>query len=55
MTSNYFRQYIIGYTVANVWRYPIRRRVTKASALEYTIKAETLGHFVQRIFLVCSR
>ena len=26
MTSNYFRQYIAGYTVANFWRYPIKRR-----------------------------
>ena len=34
MTSNYFRQYIAGYTVANFWRYPIRRHVTKASAIE---------------------
>ena len=53
MTSKFFRQYIAGYTVANVWRYPIRCCVTKASALEYTIKADTLGHFVRRIFLVC--
>ena len=29
-----FRQYITGYTVAKFWPYPIRRRVTKASALE---------------------
>ena len=35
MTSNCFLQYIAEYTVANVWGYPIRRRVTKASALEY--------------------
>ena len=34
MTSNYFRQYIAGYIVANFWRYPIWRRVTKSSALE---------------------
>ena len=34
MTSNYFRQYIPGYTVASFWRYPIRRRVTNLSALE---------------------
>ena len=34
MTSNYFRQYIAGYTDANSLRYPIRRRVTKASAFE---------------------
>ena len=34
MTSNYFRQYIAGYTDANSLRYPIRRRDTKASALE---------------------
>ena len=34
-TSNYFRQYIAGYTVIIFGRYPIRIRVTKASALEY--------------------
>ena len=34
MTSNYYGKYIAGCTVANIWRYPIRRRVTKASALE---------------------
>ena len=33
MTSG-FRQYIAGYTVANLRRYPIRRRVAFASALE---------------------
>ena len=32
-----FRQYIAGYTVANLWRYPIRRRVAFASALELWI------------------
>ena len=37
MTSNYFRQCIAGYTVANLWRYPIRRHVTKASTLELLI------------------
>ena len=35
MTSNCFRQYICRYTVAKFWRYPIRRRVTKACALEF--------------------
>ena len=30
-----FRQYIAGYTVANLWPYPIRRRVAFASALEW--------------------
>ena len=34
MTSNYFRRYIAGYTVANFLRYPIIRRVTIANALE---------------------
>ena len=34
MTSNYFRQYIAGYTDANFWRYPIRRRVTNSCALK---------------------
>ena len=38
MTSNYFLQYIAGYTVTNFLCYPIRRRVTKASALEYLFK-----------------
>ena len=33
MTSG-FQQYIAGYTVANLWRYPIRRRIAFASALE---------------------
>ena len=30
-----FRQYIAEFTVANFWRYPIRRRVAYASALEF--------------------
>ena len=34
MTLNYFRQYIAGYTVANFWRYPIRRRIANSCALE---------------------
>ena len=34
MTSNYFRQYIAGYTVTNFCRYPIRCIDTKESALE---------------------
>ena len=33
MTSG-SRQYIAGYTVANLWRYPIRRRVAYACAFE---------------------
>ena len=32
-----FLQYIAGYTVANFWRYPIRSRVAKGSALEYIV------------------
>ena len=36
MTSD-LRQYIAEYTVANFWRYPIRRRVTYASALEFKL------------------
>ena len=36
MTSD-LRQYIAEYTIANIWRYPIRRRVTYASALECKI------------------
>ena len=35
MVSKDFRQYISEYTVANFLRYPMRRRITKASALEY--------------------
>ena len=35
MMSSDLRQYIAEYTVANFWRYPIRCRVTYASALEY--------------------
>ena len=36
-----FRQYIAEYTVANFWHYPIRRRVTYASALEWSFTAYT--------------
>ena len=36
MTSG-FRQYIAGYTCANLRRFPIRRRVAFASALEYNM------------------
>ena len=39
MTSG-FGQYIAGYTVANLLRYPIRRRVAFASALECSMTAE---------------
>ena len=39
-TSKYFQQYIAGYTVANFKRYPIRRRVTKSSALECLLAAD---------------
>ena len=42
MTSG-FRQYIAEYTVANFWRYPIRRRVIFASALEYTFGSGELN------------
>ena len=35
--SSGFQQYITGYTVANLWRYPIRRRVAFASAFEYAV------------------
>ena len=34
MMSNYFRQYITEYTVANFRHYPIRGRITNSSALE---------------------
>ena len=37
MTSNYFWQFIEGYSVANFWCYLIRRHITKSSALEYRI------------------
>ena len=43
MTSD-FRQYIAEYTVANFWRYPIRRRVTYASALEYIFSSDLLRY-----------
>ena len=33
MTSG-LRPYIAGFTIANLWRYPIRRRVAFASALD---------------------
>ena len=33
--QNFGQVYIVGYTVANFWSYPIRSRVTKPSALEY--------------------
>ena len=39
MTSD-FRQYVAENNVTNFWRYPIRRRVTYASALELGFKAE---------------
>ena len=42
------QQYITGYTAANLSRYPIRRRVTFASALESTfifVKAYTCIYF----------
>ena len=37
MTSD-LRQYIAGYTVANLLRYPIRRLVAFASALELSLE-----------------
>ena len=41
MTSNYFRQYIAGYTVGQIFLcYPNRCRVTKASTLELVFIAE---------------
>ena len=43
MTSNYFQQYIVGYTVANFWRYPIRRHIIKSSALEYIFSISFLA------------
>ena len=39
MTSG-FQQYIAGYTVTNLWRYPIRRRVAFASALEWLLDSQ---------------
>ena len=41
MTSD-LRQYIAEYTVAIFWRYPIRRRVTYASALELSIISDMM-------------
>ena len=40
MTS-VLRRYITEYTDANSWRYPIRRRVTFASALEFSMIASS--------------
>ena len=37
------RQYIAGYTVAYLWCYPIKRRVTLTGALECTIVTATGG------------
>ena len=34
MTSDCIWQYIAGYTIAIFWRYPIRRHITKSSALD---------------------
>ena len=39
-------QYIAGYDVVNVWRYPIRHRVTTASALEYEPRHEISNNVV---------
>ena len=50
MTSD-LRQYIAEYTVANFWRYPIRRRVTYATALEFLFVVNTCTS-VCRIYLL---
>ena len=49
MTSNYFQQYIAGYTVAKFWCYLIRSGITKANALEHTDKVslQYVGEGVQ--------
>ena len=51
MTSDLW-QYIAEYTVANFWRYPIRRRVTYAHALELKLIADDYGQlkFLQVIY-----
>ena len=49
MTSD-FRQYIAEYTVANFWRYPIRCRVTYASALE-SILSQIRRHHVTSLLI----
>ena len=52
MTSD-LRQYIAEYTVANFWRYPIRRRVTYASALEFVL-VSILFYFILFFVLISS-
>ena len=39
-------QTFAGYTVANFGRSPIRHRITKASALEYNLLANSLDHLI---------
>ena len=36
--------YIVGYSVAKLWRYPIRRHVAFASALEFVLVWKTEEH-----------
>ena len=50
MTSNYFRQYNAGYTIANVWCYPIKGHITKSDALESVVCVSSSRCHV----LVCS-
>ena len=53
MTSD-LRQYIAEYTVAIFWRYPIRRRVTYASALEcfmVTIFTPGFSYYLVKIYV----
>ena len=54
MTLNYFRQYIAGYTVANVRRYPIRCRVTKANALEWILYPYAIYNSVEAFYKIAS-
>ena len=57
------RQYIAEYTVANFWRYPIRRRVTYASALELSayvpatnfISYNSTDYFYLQLLIISNR
>ena len=41
------QQYIAGYTVAIFWHYPIKCRVTKASALEFCFQVITTAKIME--------
>ena len=52
MTSG-FRQYIAGYTVENLGRYPIRLRVAFASALELRITISLEFYYINQSIFRC--